>query len=79
VNSEVVEEHTRNINEKQIFIVSYNGENNILMETELASEAKEWVDAIKKHIEFYNRESSSRVKSMSFSSNRSSASRAGSL
>jgi hypothetical protein len=62
----VVEEHTRNINQKQIFVVSFNGENNILMETEDPKDAKEWAEAIKKHIDFYNKVTTSRVQSMTY-------------
>jgi hypothetical protein len=64
VNSEVVEEHHRNINDKQVFVVSYNGENNILMETDNASETLEWANAIRSHIKFYNQATTSRVQSM---------------
>lgn len=53
VNTELLEDHTR-ANEKQIFIVSYNGENNILMETENAADSKEWIAAIKNHIQYFN-------------------------
>eukprot|EP01040_Poterioochromonas_malhamensis_P005679 gene5678-6101_t len=67
VNSEVVEEHTKTINPKQVFIVSYNGENNILMETDDPKDTAEWVSAIKTHIDFYNKATSSRVQSMTIS------------
>lgn len=53
VNTELVEENSR-YNSKQIFIVSYNGENNMLMETETVAEAADWARAFKEHMDFAN-------------------------
>lgn len=60
-NTEVVEEHSRVINQSQIFVVSYNGENNLLMEADTPEECSEWVAAIKTHIAYYNNLSSLRI------------------
>eukprot|EP01040_Poterioochromonas_malhamensis_P005677 gene5677-6099_t len=52
--AEVVDEHSAVINNRQVFIVSYNGENNLLLEAQSAEESLEWREMIKSHIRFYN-------------------------
>lgn len=66
-NAEVVEEHTKTINPKQIFVVSYSGENNILMETDDPKETQEWLAAIRDHIQYCNNATSARVQSVAIS------------
>ena len=41
-------------NPKQIFIVCFNGENNLLMEAGSADDADDWVIAIRDHTKFAN-------------------------
>jgi protein-S-isoprenylcysteine O-methyltransferase Ste14 len=60
VNTELVEENSRH-NNKQIFIVSYNGENNMLMETEGPAETAEWIKAFKEHIAHANNQTAENV------------------
>lgn len=52
-NTEVIEENKK-YNEKQIFIVSFNGEYNLLMEAESADDADDWIIEIRDHIKFAN-------------------------
>jgi len=52
-NTEVIEENKK-YNEKQIFIVSFNGEYNLLMETESADDADDWIIEIRDHIKYAN-------------------------
>jgi len=49
----VIEENKK-YNEKQIFIVSFNGEYNLLMETESADDADDWIIEIRDHIKYAN-------------------------
>ena len=66
----------------QIFITSFNGENNILMECENSDEAKEWIEAVKIHISYANQETehnirkSRKLTDLAFNNNNSSASNA---
>jgi len=48
VSTELVEDSARN--PRQIFVMSYNGENSVLMKAEAAAEAQQWAAAIKAHI-----------------------------
>ena len=59
VSTELVEDSTHN--PRQIFVMSYNGENNILMEAEAAAEAQQWAAAIKAHIRYANAETEDNV------------------
>lgn len=52
-NTEVIEENKK-YNEKQIFIVSFNGEYNLLMEAESADDADDWIIEIRDHIKYAN-------------------------
>jgi hypothetical protein len=52
-NTEVIEENKK-YNEKQIFIVSFNGEYNLLMETDSADDADDWIIEIRDHIKYAN-------------------------
>ena len=54
-NTEVIEENKK-YNEKQIFIVSFNGEYNLLMEADSADDADDWIIEIRDHIKFANSE-----------------------
>jgi hypothetical protein len=56
-NTEVIEENKK-YNEKQIFIVSFNGEYNLLMEADSADDADDWVIEIRDHIRYANTEAS---------------------
>ena len=47
-------EENKKYNEKQIFIVSFNGEYNLLMETESADDADDWIIEIRDHIKYAN-------------------------
>ena len=49
--------------DKQIFITSFNGENNILMECKDVEEAREWEKAIQQHILFANKQTEEVVRS----------------
>lgn len=60
VNTELIEDK---YGVKQIFIASFNGENNILMEADNAEDAKIWCAAIRQHIHYANRETEVAVKS----------------
>lgn len=42
---------------QQIYIVSFNGENNLLMETETEEETNRWSNALKQHIRYANAQS----------------------
>lgn len=52
-NTEVIEDN-KNYNEKQIFVVSFNGEYNLLMEAECADDADDWILEIRDHIKYAN-------------------------
>lgn len=54
-NTEVIEENKK-YNEKQIFIVSFNGEYNLLMEADTADDADDWIIEIRDHIRYANSE-----------------------
>ena len=56
-NTEVIEENKK-YNEKQILIVSFNGEYNLLMEAESADDADDWIIEIRDHIKYANYEAS---------------------
>ena len=53
-NTEIIEEN-RTYNEKQIYIVNFNGDKNILIEAESADEAQEWIESIREHMKYANR------------------------
>jgi hypothetical protein len=55
LNTEVIEENKK-YNEKQIFIVSFNGEYNLLMEADSADDADDWIIDIRDHIKYANSE-----------------------
>jgi protein-S-isoprenylcysteine O-methyltransferase Ste14 len=44
--------------DKQIYVTSYNGEKNILMEADTAEEARQWSNAIEMHIKFADSDAS---------------------
>mmetsp|Transcript_34063 Transcript_34063/g.70329 ORF Transcript_34063/g.70329 Transcript_34063/m.70329 type:complete len:420 (+) Transcript_34063:115-1374(+) len=52
-NTEIIIENKK-YNEKQIFVVSFSGEYNLLMEADSTEEADAWVDAIELHIKHAN-------------------------
>ena len=60
VNTEL---NKTNGSDKQVFIASFNGENNILMECASAAEAKEWETAIEAHIVYANQQTEEIVRS----------------
>ncbi len=75
-NTEVVEEYKKG-NDNQIFLVSYNGENNMLMEADNMDECMKWVASLKLHCAFADAEAENNVvinKRQSTASNRSVAS-----
>lgn len=47
-------EDNKRYNENQIFIVSFNGENSMLMEAETKEEAMAWIVSIRTHIKYAN-------------------------
>lgn len=53
-NTEIIEEN-KNYNDRQIYIVNYNGERNILIEAESVEEAQEWMESIREHTAYANR------------------------
>jgi protein-S-isoprenylcysteine O-methyltransferase Ste14 len=54
VNTEIVEDAKSKTSNKQIFVASFNGENNILMECQNAEDMKLWTNAIRTHIDYAN-------------------------
>lgn len=60
VNTELIEDMSK-YDAKQIYIASFNGENNILMEADNAEDARQWCDAIRVHIHYANRETERNV------------------
>jgi hypothetical protein len=60
VSSEVVAENCR-INPLQIFVASFNGENNMLVQTTSPEEALEWRASLIEHIKFANSSTEERV------------------
>ena len=56
-NTEVIEENKK-YNEKQIFVVSFNGEYNLLMEADSADDADDWIIEIRDHIKYANSQAS---------------------
>ena len=53
-NTEIIEEN-KTYNEKQIYIVNFNGDKNILIEAESADEAQDWIESIREHMIYANR------------------------
>ena len=51
-------------NECQIYIVSYNGENNMLMETENVAECTAWIASLKAHCAYADSEAENGVASL---------------
>lgn len=60
VNTELSKNTT---SDKQIFITSFNGENNILMACKDVEETKDWEKAIQAHISFANKQTEDVVRS----------------
>ncbi|KAJ1392417.1 hypothetical protein B484DRAFT_459420 [Ochromonadaceae sp. CCMP2298] len=52
-NTEMIQENKK-YNDKQIFVVSFSGEYNLLMEAETPEDADEWMSAITEHIRYAN-------------------------
>lgn len=52
-NTELIEENRR-YNQKQIFIASFGGDYNLLIEADNVADADEWTASIKEHIKYAN-------------------------